>query len=278
MNTCPYCQAEDEIEIQEIWPELREFNLTFCCERSQDEWLELSSHQPRKDWAQLFREQAGMGIRGIIPGIDDVLRIDWGLEIKPISRKETREFISAYHRHNSPPTGDLFRLSAWNGLNLVGVASIGRPTARANQTHRDDRTPLVMEVTRLCIREDDLIPKLQWNAASQLYSAAAREAKTRKAQRLITYTLKEELGTSLLACDWTPLYETKKRRNGWHTPSRPRDPKTTPNGIKVCWEKRLQPNLGDLNQQAAKWQKEGRRPIFGNAIKTNQMILSASAA
>jgi hypothetical protein len=74
MNTCPYCEVEDEIEIQEIWPDLREFNLTFCCERSQHEWLELSSHQPRKDWTKLFREQAGLGIRGIIPGIDDVLR------------------------------------------------------------------------------------------------------------------------------------------------------------------------------------------------------------
>jgi hypothetical protein len=30
MNACPYCGAEEEIDIQEVWPDLREFNLTLC--------------------------------------------------------------------------------------------------------------------------------------------------------------------------------------------------------------------------------------------------------
>lgn len=276
MNTCPYCEAEEQIEIQEVWPELREFQLAFCCELLQNDWLEFSSQQPRKDWTRLFREQAGLAIRAVIPGIDGVLRIDWGLEIKPISRKEAQDFINTHHRHNSQQTGDIFRLSAWNNLDLIAVATVGRPTARANQKYRDDASLLVMEVTRLCVREDSLLPDLHWNACSQLYTAAAKEAKKRKAERIITYILKEEFGTSLLACNWAPLYETKKRQNGWHTPSRPRDPKATPNGIKVCWEKRLQPNIGDLNKEAAKWRREGRKPVFGTAPKNTQMILRAT--
>jgi hypothetical protein len=30
MNACPYCGAEEEIEIEEVWPEPRDFNLTLC--------------------------------------------------------------------------------------------------------------------------------------------------------------------------------------------------------------------------------------------------------
>jgi len=30
MNACPYCGAEEEIEIEEVWPKLRDFNLTLC--------------------------------------------------------------------------------------------------------------------------------------------------------------------------------------------------------------------------------------------------------
>lgn len=162
----------------------------------------------------------------MITGIDGVLRIDWGLEIKLISRKEAQDFINTHHRHNSQHTGDIFRLSAWNNLDLIAVATVGRPTARANQKYRNDDSLLVMEVTRLCVRAHTLLPDLHWNACSQLYAAAAKEATNRKAERIITYTLKEELGTSLIACNWTPLYETKKKQNGWYTPSRPKRPQS----------------------------------------------------
>lgn len=30
MNTCAYCGAEEEIDIQEVWPELLDFNLNLC--------------------------------------------------------------------------------------------------------------------------------------------------------------------------------------------------------------------------------------------------------
>lgn len=30
MNPFAYCGAEEEIDIQEVWPELRDFNLNLC--------------------------------------------------------------------------------------------------------------------------------------------------------------------------------------------------------------------------------------------------------
>lgn len=272
MEICPYCHSPEQVEIQEVWPDSREFQLDFCCEEAQTRWL-LLAPPSRRQWKELFWQQTGLHIRAIIHGIDNVLRIDWGLSIRTISRKETQAFIRQYHRHNSPQTGDIFRLSAWNDQDLIAVATVGRPSARKNQKSQTAGTPLVMEVTRLCVKEDSLLPDLHWNACSQLYTAAAREAKTKGAERIITYTLKEEPGTSLLACNWTPLYETKKRKNGWHTPSRPRNSKTTPNGIKICWEKRLQPNIGPLNKMAATWEKENRKPSFGLTPKNAQLQL-----
>lgn len=54
MNTCPYCEAEEQIEIQEVWPELREFQLAFCCELSQNDWLEFSSQRRGKTGHDCF--------------------------------------------------------------------------------------------------------------------------------------------------------------------------------------------------------------------------------
>lgn len=75
------------------------------------------------------------------------------------------------------------------GGELVGVAIVGRPVARALQ---DGKTA---EVSRVCTSGEP-------NACSKLLSACRRVAVALGYSRLITYTLVSELGTSLRAAGW----------------------------------------------------------------------------
>ena len=66
-----------------------------------------------------------------------------------------------------------------------------------------------------------------------LYAAASRAARAMGYKRLITYTLKEEPGTSLKAAGWTALYNTTGK--SWNMPGRPRVDKH-PLGQKTLWD------------------------------------------
>ena len=56
----------------------------------------------------------------------------------------------------------------------------------------------VVEVNRLCLTTA-IAPELAWNGCSQLYGWAAREARKRGFEKIITYTLESESGVSLKA-------------------------------------------------------------------------------
>lgn len=142
------------------------------------------------------------------------------LELQPIDFKEAVAFVRQHHRHHEPPVGWKFGIAANDGSKVVGVIMVGRPVAR----HLDDGYTL--EVTRCCVDGTK-------HAASMLYGAAWRAAKALGFRRLITYTLKTELGTSLKAAGWTALYEVRGR--SWSCPSRPRVD-THPLGQKTLWE------------------------------------------
>lgn len=142
------------------------------------------------------------------------------LELQPISYKEACNFIDQHHRHHLPPQGWKFGIAVNNGERIVGVVTVGRPVAR----HLDNGWTL--EVTRCCTDGTK-------NAASMLYGAAWRAVKAMGYKRLITYTLKEEPGTTLRAAGWESLYETAG--GGWERPSRPRFDKH-PLGQKTLWE------------------------------------------
>ena len=87
------------------------------------------------------------------------------LELRPITRADAFAFIKENHRHHNVPVGDLWRHALHDDDgNVVGVAIVGRPVARA----LDDG--LTCEVTRLAT---DTHP----NACSKLYGAARRTAK-----------------------------------------------------------------------------------------------------
>ncbi|WP_199537468.1 XF1762 family protein [Spongiactinospora gelatinilytica] len=112
------------------------------------------------------------------------------LVIVPLAIRTARAFVAWQHRHLGPPPGAMFAIGVTTpDTTLVGVAIIGRPTARAF----DDG--FTAEVTRLAT---DGTP----NACSALLGAAWRAARAMGYRRLITYTRAREPGTSLHAAGY----------------------------------------------------------------------------
>ena len=151
-----------------------------------------------------------------VDNCDDMVR----LTLQPITYSEACAFITKHHRHHRPPQGWKFGIAVNDGNNVVGVVTVGRPVAR----HLDNGWTL--EVTRCCTDGTQ-------HAASMLYGAAWRAAKALGYKRLITYTLAEEAGTSLVAAGWKSLYETDG--GSWSCVSRPRID-NHPLGQKTLWE------------------------------------------
>ncbi len=112
------------------------------------------------------------------------------LNIVPVSLKDANAFVAAYHRHHKPVTGHKFSIGCEAEGRLVGVAIVGRPVSR----YLDNG--LTLEVNRLCTTGER-------NVCSMLYAAAARAAKAMGYQKIITYTLDTEPGTSLQAAGWS---------------------------------------------------------------------------
>lgn len=145
-----------------------------------------------------------------------------GLRIVPLTFRDACAFVEAWHRHNKPPRGDVFRMGVADGETLVGVCMVGRPVARMLQ---DGKT---LEVLRTCTDGSR-------NANSLLYGAAWRAAKALGYDRLITYTQADESGASLRAAGWRIIGE-RKPRPGWDMPSRPRDNESYLSTQRILWE------------------------------------------
>ena len=125
----------------------------------------------------------------------------------PIDLAEANAFVSAHHRHHKPVVGHKHSMAAALGEKIVGVVIIGRPVSR----HRDNG--MTLEVTRLCTDGTK-------NACSFLYGAAARWAFSGGYNRIGTYILASEPGTSLTGTGWRCLGE--RGGGSWSSPSRPR--------------------------------------------------------
>jgi len=145
------------------------------------------------------------------------------LTLTPCTVKAARVFVGRNHRHHAAPRGGLFAVSAERDGEVVGVAIIGRPVAR----RLDDGT--TAEVTRLCTVDGDRAK----HACSMLYAAAWRAARALGYQRLVTYILAEEAGTSLRAAGWHCVGEAGG--GSWSRPSRTREDKH-PTQTKMRWE------------------------------------------
>ena len=141
----------------------------------------------------------------------------------PIGLRAANKLVVDLHRHlDVATTGHKFSVSVgFDRKHRVGVAIAGRPVVRM----LDDGYGL--EVLRLAT---DGTP----NACSMLYGAVARAGKAMgyERHRIITYTLLDEPGTSLLAAGWTRCGETDGGE--WTRGSRLRKPAVN-NKPKVRW-------------------------------------------
>jgi hypothetical protein len=98
------------------------------------------------------------------------------LRLVPVSFARAAAFVAEHHRHHAAPRGHKFSIGIAEGDELVGVAMVGRPVARAYDNG------LTLEVNRTAVADD--IP----NGNSMLYGAAWRAAKALGYLRLVTYT------------------------------------------------------------------------------------------
>ena len=138
----------------------------------------------------------------------------------PCELDEANAFVRRHHRHHPPVIGHKFSIGCAVAGEVVGVAIVGRPMSRV----LDDG--LTLEVTRLASDGTK-------NVCSFLYGACRRASFALGFQRLVTYTLASEPGTSLVAAGWRVVGEVEGR--SWSCPSRPRVDKT-PHQNKLRWE------------------------------------------
>lgn len=146
------------------------------------------------------------------------------LELAPITQRNAFAFVNKHHRHHKAPQSAIFCIAAVREDQVVGVVVVDHPVARA---FCDGYTA---EVRRLCT--DGTIEA--HNAASMLYAAAWRAARAMGYRRLLTYTLKDETGVSLVAAGWKVKYHTRPYKT-WNMPNRQRNDKH-PTGPKTLWE------------------------------------------
>ncbi len=147
------------------------------------------------------------------------------LEAMPLELSEANKFVQDLHRHHDAVHRDKFRIGASMGGKLVGVVQVGRPVSRMLD---DGKT---VEVVRLCTDGTK-------DVCSFLYSRAARVAKEMGYEKIITYILCSESGTSLKACGWKD--EGIAGGGKWSRPSRPRATTAT-----TVPKKRFAKNLKD---------------------------------
>jgi hypothetical protein len=150
------------------------------------------------------------------------------LRLKPSTRDEHNRFVGKHHRHSAPiRQAQLWASVVSESGEIVGVASAGRPNARV--LANDCRC---IEIYRVCSSGSP-------NACSMLYGALCRAAKALGYIRVVTYTLRTELGASLKASgfervalvdgrDWD---KNKKRLRLFANGPEPED--------RVRWERQL---------------------------------------
>jgi len=146
------------------------------------------------------------------------------MKIIPINLKTANDFVTQYHRHHSKVQGCKFCIGVLDDEGeLRGVAITGRPVSRFLDNG------FTAEVTRMCT--DGMK-----NACSFLYAACARIAKQMGYERIISYILISELGTSLKASNW--VCEGVRGGRSWDVAKRPR-PNSVNLGEKKLFSKAL---------------------------------------
>ena len=148
------------------------------------------------------------------------------LRLIPLTLKEANGLIASKHRHHKPVVGHRFSIGCLDTSSgeIVGAAVIGRPVARAVAQYS------VAEVTRLVT---DGTP----HVCSKLYSAAARAAEAMGFDKIQTYILDTEPGTSLKAAGWE--FEETTSGGDWNHSRRKGRRTDQPMCRKQRWAKNL---------------------------------------
>lgn len=150
------------------------------------------------------------------------------LIIVPVELSEANALVKRWHRHHKEAQGHRFSIGVYDTKKqeLVGAAIVGRPVARlVNWRTTVEVVRLVSDGTK--------------NACSILYAASARVAKELGYEKIQTYILDTETGTSLLASGWVCENKTAGGGHGWHSRSGRRDDQ--PENTKQRWVKVLRP-------------------------------------
>ena len=231
---CWFCGQPEVLEIGEIWTDSN-FQLDTCCTgllESVSAGMDDDPAWGRDLLRRLGAETlAGHRLRRVGDGQGCHPMLDWQLELRPVRFAQARAFIARHHAHCPPPVAWRFGIGVVNGHQLIGVATIGNPVARAFNGRG------IVEVNRLCVRRD-IASLLCWNAASMLYGAAGRAAERAGFSSIITYTLETEDGTSLRAAGWNR--DGLAGGQSWHRPGRPRSNRGA-HVRKVRWSRMLHP-------------------------------------
>jgi len=139
----------------------------------------------------------------------------------PITLTDANAFVKKHHRHSIPTRGHKFSVGCELEGVLVGVAICGRPIARLADTGR------TLEILRVATDGTK-------HANSFLYGLVKRIARQFGFDKIITYTLESESGSSLRAVGAKP--ESKVRAAEWSRPSRGRQSQKVYKENKIRWK------------------------------------------
>ncbi len=124
------------------------------------------------------------------------------MKIIPLTLAQANTLVEKIHRHHKPVRGHRFSIGVAGPMGHVcGAAIVGRPVSRELDAYA------VAEVTRL-------VTDGTKNACSILYGACARIAREMGFDKIQTYILEEEYGTSLLAAGW--VFEQMTTGGDWN--------------------------------------------------------------
>jgi hypothetical protein len=144
------------------------------------------------------------------------------MKIVPINLREANSFVNMFHRHSKKVQGGKFAIGLMDGLQLVGVAIAGRPISRIMDNGS------TVEILRVCVKNG------YKNANSMLYGRIRRICQMMGYEKVITYTLKDESQSSLLAIG--AVQESTVRPEGWNRPSRKRRNQDIYSKEKIRWD------------------------------------------
>jgi hypothetical protein len=136
------------------------------------------------------------------------------LNLKPIGITEPNKFVDQYHRHNKWVSfGPRYAISVVDPSGTIwGVAIVSHPITRALNDNG-----YTAEVRRVCTKSDAPL-----GCCSMLYSACWRTWKAMGGNRMVTYTLQAESGTSLKASGWRRVAASKGHKVGQSWDTHPR--------------------------------------------------------